>query len=135
MNLYDHYQTNETATSGEWIPWGTTGARFKLARASAHDNAKFKNAMERRLQKYRTEIRLDVLPADVDAAATREVFAETVILDWKGVKGPDDEDIPFSRDACVQLLTDLPELFAEIKNVAADRQTFQDATVETDAKN
>ncbi len=141
MNLYDHYQT----TDKEWIEWGTTGASFLLARANGHDNVKFKAAMERKLRKYRTEIRLEVLSDDLQTAATLEVYAETVVLDWKGVSGPDTTDkagkrvpgppLAFSREACIKLFSDLPELFDEIQRVAMDRKTFQDGAAELDAKN
>lgn len=135
MNIYKHYQTNDTAHLGTWTKWGSDGAAFKIARASGHDNPKFKNAMERTLRRYKNEIRLEVLPEEVSAEATYEVFADTIVLDWRGIQDENGGDLPYTRENVIRLFREIPELFDEIKTFAVDRQQFQDALMETDAKN
>jgi len=64
-----------------------------------------------------------------------EVYAETVLLGWTGVADENGTPLPFTKENCVKLLTDLPDLFRDIQEQAQRVANFRAADLEADAKN
>lgn len=64
----------------------------------------------------------------------RVAFIDTVLIGWENIKGPDEKEIPFSRDAATKLFNDLPDLFEDLQRQANTAQLFR-ISEEVDAKN
>jgi hypothetical protein len=61
-----------------------------------------------------------------DDAATREVYARTVVAGWSGFNDEAGNPIPFSAEACIELFKFAPEIFDLMWMFAAQRANFRD---------
>jgi hypothetical protein len=122
---------------GLWLDYGDF--RIRILRAGPN-NERFKQEFERRMRPHRRAIQNDALPAKVAEAITREVWARTIIVGWDSPLG--DGLIPyggkafqFSPENAIQLFTDLPDLFADVRDQSMKFGLFVADAVETDAGN
>ncbi len=133
-SIYRKFKTDSTVeTEGVVLDYGD-GVRIRVARAGGANKAYLK-AIERLSRKYRRQIQLDVLDEETARRLLREIYAETVVLGWEGVTDEAGEPMPFTRENCVKLLTDLPDLFADVQAQAANAALFKAEIDEADAKN
>ena len=61
-----------------------------------------------------------------------EAFAETIMKGWDNVTDRGGKLIAYSKEACVELFMDLPDLFEEIREQAAKAANFRRAVREAD---
>lgn len=57
------------------------------------------------------------------------VYAETLVLDWRGVK-TDNVDVPFSVEACTAFLRQADDAYVAVDNVVYDTKNFRGARIE-----
>lgn len=153
---YKLFKTNPDAeVNGTVINYGDE-AWFRVAR-SGGANKKYLAAMTDRLKPFRRQIQTETMDEKVADRLVLEVFVDTVLLGWGSyverpvvggkpdevervsrdgiIEGPEGEDITFGRDSALKVLTDLPELFRELRAESERLGTFATVTKEVDAKN
>jgi hypothetical protein len=54
-----------------------------------------------------------------------EAFADAVVLGWEGVTNGDGHALAFTRENCVQLLTDCPVIWDAVRDAALDTSRFR----------
>jgi hypothetical protein len=64
-----------------------------------------------------------------------EVFVDSVVLGWEDICGRDGAIMPFTRDNCIKLFTDLPDLFLDVREQAMKAANFRELEADTDSKN
>jgi len=94
-----------------------------VARAGG-ENEKFKKALRRRMDKHKRAIQFESLPEEVANRILAECYAEAVVLGWEGVCDEQGNEIPYSPEACMKLLQELPEFFATIREEASKISNF-----------
>lgn len=130
--ISDIFGTNASLeVDGIWVDYGEHG-RFRVARAGGKNKA-FRNLMEKRLRPYRAAMSMGTMDDTVVERITRECFAEAVVLDWELVDG-DEQPITFTREKCVELFEEYPDLFLDIMQQAQMVVNFVEETREADAK-
>lgn len=134
MSLYKQFKTDEALeTDGIWIEYGTTEAgqpiRIKIARAGGRNTA-FSKALERTTRPYRKAIQTGMLDNKTADNLYKDVFAETVVLDWINVEGPDGQLLEFKKENVVKLFNDLPDLFNDLREQAANAALFREEVLE-----
>lgn len=139
MSLYKQFKTDEALeTDGVWIEYGTTDAgqpiRIKIARAGGR-NIAFSKALERATRPYRKAIQTGTLDNKTADNLYKDVFAETVVLDWINVEGPDGQPLEFTKENVVKLFNDLPDLFNDLREQAANVALFREEVLENDLGN
>lgn len=107
--------------------------RILVARAGGNNEA-FEKAMDRKTRPIRRQLAANAVPFHQIRKLTREVYAETVVLGWENVV-LDGEVTPFSKDACIKLFEDFPDLFADIEQQTSMAQLFRGVDAEADSKN
>lgn len=156
MSLYKSFETNEDVEQeGILVDYGD--ARFLLARAGG-SNVKFRKVFNRLSTPYRKQISTNSLSEDVARKMLADAYAQAVILrvdipevDEKGepkvdksgekkwklnrVPLPDGTDSPASTERVIKLLMDLPELFADIQEMAQTAANYRGIEEEEDAGN
>lgn len=138
-SIYDVFSTEATREkSGTWLDYGKAG-RFLIARAGGA-NKRFTQVMIAKMKPYRRVLQAkqnnpDAQALDLLRSIQEEVYAETIVLGWEGVKDVLGEEIPYSKEAARKLFKDLPALFDEIAQFANDLSNFQAEDTEEDAKN
>jgi hypothetical protein len=139
MNLYSQFKTNANLEiDGIWIEYGINDKgkpiRIKIARAGGNNKA-FTKAMERVTRPYRRAIQSGTLSNEVAEKLYREAFAETVVLGWENVEGPNGVALMFTKDNAVQLFNDLPDLFVDLRDQASQAALFREEVMEADLGN
>lgn len=123
-SLYAAFQTSENSEKGEGIVlnYGDYG-KFRIHRAGGA-NRRFGTLFQAKMKPYTRQLQTDTMDEDLAREISIEVYAKTVVIGWEGVVGRDGDELPFSEENCVQLLTDLPDLFRDIQAAAQDRSLF-----------
>jgi hypothetical protein len=139
MSLYKLFKTNENLeTDGIWLEYGQTAdgkpVRIKIARAGGH-NVAFAKALEKATRPYKKAIQTGTLDDKTATRLYREVFADTVVLGWENVEGPDGQPMEFNNANVLKLFEDLPDLFADLREQANNVALFRDEVRETDLGN
>ena len=139
MSLYKLFKTDENLeTDGIWLEYGQTEkgepVRIKIARAGGH-NSSFSKALEKATRPYRKAIQTGMLDNKTADKLYKEVFADTVVLDWINVEGPDGKPMEFKRENVLKLFEDLPDLFADLREQANHVALFRDEVREADLGN
>lgn len=135
MSFYDTFSTDPDleAGSGVALDYGDAG-KITIHRAGGA-NRKFSTVLDAKLKPYRRQIENGTLDDKIAERVLAEAYAEAVIIGWSGVSGRDGKPLAFTKANVVGLLTDLPDLFADIKAQATRVSNFRRAAVEADAGN
>lgn len=133
MKIYQKYQTDSAAeTQGLWIEMGDN-ALIKIARLG---HPKHEEVMKRLRQPHVASLRAGIdLPTNVSMALTIEALAEAILIDWKGIQDDDGKEIPYSKEAAIKLLTDLPDFRDKVVFLSSQHETFRKSALENAAKN
>ena len=134
-NIYDQFATDQRAeTEGVRLPYGDAGW-IQIARAGGSNTA-FMRRAEEYTRKYQRKIDQSIMPHDVAREALIEIFADTVILDGE-LRGRDGTMVPLkgNRDAVIKFMTDLPDLFLDVKEQAEGLSSFKELVTEDNSKN
>lgn len=134
--------SKDAEKDGIWIDYGDI--RFKIARAGG-SNSDFSEVSKAKTRPYRNQIDRGTLsPAD-DARISRDIYAEAIIRKvqvkdeagtWiDGVPTPAGEVVPYTRANVIQLLSELPDMFRDLRECALDREKFLAIEDDADAKN
>lgn len=139
MSLYTQFKTDKNLENeGVYLDYGMNSQdkpiRIRIARAGGANQA-FARAYEQKTKPYRRQIQTDTLDPKVAERIILEVYAETVVLGWEGVEDENGDELPFNRDNCVKLFTDLPDLFADLQKTSQNIAVFRAEVREADAKN
>lgn len=131
---YAMFETDADLEAGKGVEIDFGGFSITVHRAGGA-NRKYASILAAKMQPMRRQAQNGTMD---DATATRilaEAFAEGVIVGWKNMTGRDGKTLKFTRENCVQLLIDLPDLFREVQEHASNIANFRKAATEADAKN
>lgn len=133
-NIYDLYETDQSKeTEGIWH-MVSDKIGFLLAR-SGGANVKYNKAMEAKTRPYRRQIANDTMDTELANKLMREAFAETVVLDWKGVTDKNGKSVKYNQKTAAKLLTDLPDLFNDLREAASKHSNFRAEEIKEDLGN
>lgn len=139
MSLYKQFATDQSKeVSGIILTYGKNSKGdnidIRIARAGGA-NTKFAKVAEAVMRPYRRQIANENIDIEVVEGLLRMVYARAVVLDWSGVEDKDGNDLPFTEENVVQLFTDLPDLFKDIRDMAEKLSVFRNSALEDEAKN
>lgn len=138
MSLYAKFETNtETENKGQWFDIDKDGddvVSFLLARMGG-SNKEHQQAISERISSKKLQLKLGTLSDSQIEEILLDVFLDAVLLGWKNVKGRDGQLLPFNRANARQLLTDLPELYKVLVELASKVDYFLVKQLEAEAKN
>lgn len=87
----------------EGVPYIYYGAKLIVARAG---NTNFKKVFRETLNPYKDEFDAGRLSEEKSNEIMISCVAKTILVGWEGVKDEDGNDIPYSYENAVELLTD-----------------------------
>lgn len=138
-SIYDLFDTDTAAeVNGVWVNYGEYG-KFLIAR-SGGANTRYLANMLAKTKQYRKQLQVQANSPDVNTITLMrniniQLMAECVLLGWEDVIGKDGVPMPFSKEAALKLLNDLPDLYDGLQAASADAGTFKAAELEAAAKN
>jgi hypothetical protein len=59
-----------------------------------------------------------------DLPALQRLFAETIVVGWRGIRDRQGAEVPYSPEACAELFGQAPDLADHVARFAADRANF-----------
>jgi hypothetical protein len=134
MDLQKKFGTDHDleAEAGIDIDFGD-GAVVTIRRAGGA-NKKYSNTARRVFKPHRQQIEADTISEEKLVGLLARIYAEAVILDWRGVT-IGGKEVPFEREAVIEALVAFPEFFNAIRNEAESAAAFRREELEADAKN
>jgi hypothetical protein len=95
------FSINSAADEGVWI--ALQDAEFLIARAQ---NPRFVAAFQQRTKPYRAALDMDLLDESIAGPLWAGIFADTILLNWRGNLVLDGAALTYSRENAIKLLTD-----------------------------
>lgn len=133
-SIYKAFETDkQKEQDGIELDYGDMGSIF-VARAGGA-NKRFAKALEFRSRPYRRQLDKGTLSDDVANKLLAEVFADTIVLGWKGILDKEGSEVEFTKENCIKLFMELPELFTDIQEQTQKMANFQAEDLEDDSKN
>ncbi|ARK07417.1 hypothetical protein LAV_00017 [Sphingobium phage Lacusarx] len=133
MNLYEAFE-NTLVDEGKEFPLSDTA--FITLLPMGGDKAR--RAFDRMMEPYSPRLNAGgKLTEEENKALNIKFYANHVILGWRGIKGKDGEELPYSKENAFSLLSDekLARFFALIIRMAANDAAFEAERAEEDAGN
>lgn len=128
-NVYDVFKTIDDLETKKGIVLDFGEFSFTILRAGLK-NKKFTQALTKHSRKHQKKIQKGLLTKEQDREILVNVYADAIVVDWKGIKDDSGKNLPFNRENCVKLLEDLPDLFEMIHEEANNMTNFQKETEE-----
>lgn len=133
------FATDQTVEKeGIWLKYGANDLgeplEIRIARAGGA-NKVFASRHEVLTKPYRRLIQADQMDKVVMEGIMRQLYAETVVRDWRGVIDEEGNEIAFSVDAVVEQFELYPELFSDIVDNSMKVALYREEIREADAKN
>lgn len=134
LGPYALFGTDEDVEKdGLWLDYSSK-FRIKIARAGG-SNRKFSQLLDAKLKPYKRLIDMDKMDEEVLKNVLIDVFASTVVLDWKGVTDRAGKAMAFNKENVIKLFNDLPDLFADVRKSAMNASLFRKELAEAEAGN
>lgn len=127
--LLEYGRTEPTAEAPEGLP-----IRIRIARAGGR-NTEFNKALEKATRPYRKALQAGRVEVATIEALYREVFVDHCILGWENVADATGSVLPYTRDNVLKVLTDLPDLYTDLKEQANELSLFREEEREVDLGN
>lgn len=147
MSLRSTFRTDKTSeVEGVWQEIGVNDhngepIRVKISRMSA-SNKRYTKMLNRVTKPHQAAIQNDALDNDLARKMLREVFIETVLLDWENLSksevtgNPEDTDaLPFNKENANKLFDEMPDLYDELESRAQRAASFREQEIEENAGN
>lgn len=139
MSLYTKFETDRSLEkSGIILDYGPNSKgkniEIRIARAGG-SNESYLKKLEAKAKPHRRQIQHETMERAQIEKMIREVYAESVVLGWEGVEDRDGNEMLFSKENCMKLFDDLPDLYADIQEQAQSAALFRTTVREADAKN
>ncbi len=133
MNPYQLFETSKKhETDGIVLDYGD----FKITVSRAGGaNQKYNKLLAEKVKPYRRRFETGTMDNEMSDRLMAEVYAESVVIGWQNVRDRDGQVIAFTRDACVKLFLDLPDLFRDVQEQAMRVANFRAQELEADSKN
>jgi hypothetical protein len=121
------YGTNTTFEQ-EGIDLHLGGDCYITIRRAGGSNRAFLEAFRRVTAPHRKTIERGALDPETDDALGIDIYAASIIVGWRGVV-LNGKEVPFSREAFVHVMKELPDLWRLIRDEARNAANFRDAEV------
>jgi hypothetical protein len=124
MSLYDAYSTDkQSVEDGIWVEV-QPGVRFKVR---SEQSVKVREWAARRAKGQRQLIVAGggILPPHLQDKNEVDQCAQATVVDWEGVSDRQGNPVPFSKEACTELVTELPALRRDLLYLARTDETFR----------
>lgn len=122
-NLYEAFGTEKTyETEGVTLDFGV--AKFRVRRAGG-SNRKFLTTLSAKLRPHRRALSAGTMDETLAEEMQMEVYFETVVIGWENVKNRAGEPLEYNLANFKQVMKDLPDLWATLREEADNMKNFQ----------
>lgn len=134
MGIHDRFKTDKSVEKeGIWVDYAEDG-RFKVARIGG-SNKRFNKVYTRLTRPHRKQMEHGMLSDKVGEEILRKAFVDGCLLGWEGITDEEGNPLAYNKENALALFEQLPELLADLVDVARSREGFLAVLREEDAKN
>jgi len=131
MDIKKTFATDKEAEKGGvWFEIGE-GGHVKIARLN---NPIYRANFRKKIEPYRQAVEMGTMDDDSADKILIQVLAETIVVDWKGLTD-EGENVPFTRDKAIELMTEYPDFRNFIVRNAENMNNFRLSMMEVDMGN
>lgn len=124
-NLDSIFKTDKSLeTEGMWFVV-KEGVEFQMRRFGGYNESKIKAAMAIHYKPYARLFENGTMSSDKQREIMIKVFVDACLIGWKGVE-VDGKEVEFSKDAAVELLNALPDLYEKLNTYASDQANYRE---------
>ena len=139
MSAYKQYGTDVSKeVEGVVVELGTnedgTVYSATVSRAGKANKA-YQTALTKATSPYQRQIANGTLDPVLSEKIYLEVFCKTVLKGWTNMRDENDNELLFTVENAIKVMTDLPELYMELATKANTAATFKAEDLEEGAKN
>lgn len=122
----DLYKPNDEMESSVGVDvFLTDKISIRVLRAGG-GNKKFGRAYTRITAPFQRQMQGKKLDDDMSDRLHYEIYAESVVIGWKGIRFEGDtEDAPCTKENVVKLFTEMPEVFSAVRETAINLAAFR----------
>lgn len=123
---------------GIWIPNGETDDGRPIAfrvRRSGGANKAYEKGVRDAFKPHTALINAGIANNDALEKVLVKVFANTVLVGWENVDDAEGKAIPFSKEAALEMLTELPDLYKQLMSASGQMALFRSESLKADAGN
>lgn len=133
MSLYDAFETNKNLEA-EGVEIAINDSVFKV-RAKTKNNQQYTSRVRDLMERKGALAKAGGVREDELAKEMLELFVDTLVVGWTGVKARDGSIMDYTRENAIKLFTDLPRLQQALEDEIDKVATWKSAKLEDDAKN
>lgn len=131
---YDLFETSEDLEAGQGVTIEYPGFAITIHRAGG-SNKRYARVLAENMKPYRSRFERGLLDNETSVGILVKSFAQGVIVGWSGVKDKTGKNMKFNVENCIKLLTDLPDLYEDLKDQAESAKTFRGEQEALEEKN
>lgn len=121
MDLLKTFKTDKKSENdGVWVLMDDGKSRIKVARWG---NTRFREAMHRKMQRYKMAAKVKTIPEDVYQSILSEVMSETILMDWENMTWGG-EPLPYTHENVMKAL-ELEDFKNIVSGFADDMANFK----------
>lgn len=139
MSIYSMYKTDEKVeVDGVELNYGDNGHgedTIIIVGRAGGSNTAYQKALTAGLRPYRKQIQTSTLDPKVFNKVLLDVYMKTVIKGARGLVDSDGKPIEATAENIRATLSNLPDMFEDVKEQATDAAIFRADAVEEIAKN
>lgn len=139
MSIFNQFETDtQKEIEGVRVTYGKnkdgSEIAFYICRMG-NSNKKYQKALDAATKPHRRQAQLGTLDNALAESLMMGVFVKTVLKGWENVQRKNGEEIPFSEQAAIELMTMLPDLYEDLQAKASGAAIFREEALEDEAKN
>lgn len=131
-NVADLLTDPDMETTGVDLDLGE--GRHIYVRRAGGSNKAYGTRLSAAMKPYKFQIDQGTVSEETSKKVLYAVAAETLVVGWAGFKDDQDNEIPFSKDACVQLFYDVPDMYTYVMQTATSAGLYRKEQLKQDAE-
>ena len=130
---FEDFVQDKNLENGEGIDIRFPNGAVIIIHRAGGANKKYARLVRQKMKPYKWQLDRGTMDEEVAERLMREIYAESVIIGWRGVKAGG-EDVMFTEKNCVDFLEAFPTIFEKIQEVASDAANFKLERMQEDAE-
>ena len=125
-NLHKRFKTDKSLEMQGIECYLEDGVVFICKRFGGSNQVNVSKALAKYHTPHIAKIKAGTLTQEMLDEIDAKVFTEACVLNWRGVLDDAGKEIPFSFDACVEILKDMPELVSELIRQTSNFENYRE---------
>lgn len=131
MSISKNFKTdpNVEAVAGIWLDYGPNEFTGKNERIhvlrSGGANKAYEKDLVTAFRPHRAAIKAEVMSLDLGKDLVMKTFVKECVIGWENITDAKGVEIPFSKEAAIELFANLPDLYHDVSEQASKAVLFR----------